>query len=175
MERGQHFKLWTLHRSPFPFRNAEWHPCSSSPNQTAAVSSHWKCGYRRRQSWALGCPLCFAYSLEQRNIYNSWLNEPLCPWSRGLPSHAPGMAIVRSGRANQLEYSMAFALVQEMAPAAQGLVLWPHCFWSLVCQTFLRYQIKCFGQHLLGFKGKSQVFVSFLRYQYRLQKMLWDC
>lgn len=75
--------------------------------------------------WALGPSLCFAYSLEQRNIYSSWVKkfEDLCPRSRGLPSNAPGMAIVSSGRADQLEHSMVFALEQERTSAAQGSVL----------------------------------------------------
>lgn len=31
LERGQYFRMQTLHPSPFPFRNDEWCPCSSFP------------------------------------------------------------------------------------------------------------------------------------------------
>ena len=88
---------------------------------------------------SFGILLVLCQSLAQRNIYSSWWNEPMCPQSRELPSNASGMATVSSDGDNQLEYLMAFALQQEMAPVSHGLVPQPLCFWSLVRQTFLCY------------------------------------
>lgn len=104
------------------FQNTEWHPFSQTKQQQNYLIGG---GVIWGPVWALGPSLCFAYSLEQRNIYSSWVKkfEDLCPRSGGLPSNAPGMAIVSSGRADQLEHSMAFVLEQERPSAAQDLVL----------------------------------------------------
>lgn len=58
---------------------------------------HSRYGYYYRQPWVLGCSVCFAQRLEQRNIYRCLSHEPMCCQSRELPSNAPGLSIVSFG------------------------------------------------------------------------------
>lgn len=126
--------------------------------------------YSNGQSWDLGSFSCFAQSLEQRNIYRCLSHEPVCVGSLdSCPLMSLECLLSTLGESQPARILHAICLRAKNAAVATMFLVTGAPISSLI--PFLSF---FFGQHLLGFKGRFQVFVSSLIYQCRLWNMFWD-